>query len=499
MAKWAGNLVYWHKWSMQMKLVFIFLLAKVGPLIVLSVIAWVQFMALGDILREIAVEDSTASLNNRAVENIERMTTDTAVQVANFLYGRDADIRYLATIEPTEDNYRRFIDSARKRLIKKGRWELAPDGSSWTPADTPPAGEPGVSTNPENNDMDGFHAIPAEPFDFVNAPLYDEIAFVGLDGMERVKVTAPDSTKRNYRMNPELRDVSKRENTFVKAETHFPKLKNLKPGDIFVSDVIGAYEGSNYIGMYTPEIVAKAAEERGHPIPYKPEEQAYSGRENPNGRRFEGIVRWATTVTGDDGEIIGYVTFALNHDHIMEYVDHITPMDERYTELPSAYEGNYAFIWDYQCRSICHPRHHSIVGFDPTTGEPETPWLETSIYEGWKKSGIGKWTEYVKDYPTFFEQSRKKRPAAELTRAGLVGLDGRYRHHAPHCTGWMDLTKNGGSGSFYILWSGLYKLNTAGAIPYYTGQYAPSEANGFSRRGFGFVAIGSGLEHFTMP
>jgi len=63
----------------------------------------------------------------------------------------------------------------------------------------------------------------------------------------------------------------------------------------------------------------------------------------------------------------------------------------------------------------------------------------------------------------------------------------------------MDLTGDGGSGSFYILWSGLYKLNTAAAIPYYTGHYAPSEANGYSKRGFGFIAIGSGLEFFTMP
>jgi signal transduction histidine kinase/FixJ family two-component response regulator len=63
----------------------------------------------------------------------------------------------------------------------------------------------------------------------------------------------------------------------------------------------------------------------------------------------------------------------------------------------------------------------------------------------------------------------------------------------------MDLTATGGSGSLYILWSGLYKLNTAAAIPYYTGRYAPSEENNFSKRGFGFVAIGSGLDFFTMP
>ncbi|MCL1848509.1 MAG: response regulator, partial [Clostridiales bacterium] len=63
----------------------------------------------------------------------------------------------------------------------------------------------------------------------------------------------------------------------------------------------------------------------------------------------------------------------------------------------------------------------------------------------------------------------------------------------------MDLTESGGSGSFYILWSGIEKLTTAAAIPYYTGQYAPSEANGFSRRGFGIVTIGAGLDDFTRP
>jgi PAS domain-containing protein len=183
----------------------------------------------------------------------------------------------------------------------------------------------------------------------------------------------------------------------------------------------------------------------------------------------------------------------------MAFVDHITPMNERYVVTPSAYDGNYAFIWDYKCRSICHPRHHSIVGFDPATGEPAVPWLETSIYEAWQKSDVKKWNDFVADWPIFDEQSRSKRPAPPLTKAGLVGLDGRYLNNAPQCTGWMDLTESGGSGSFYILWSGLYKLTTAGAIPYYTGQYAPSEENGYSMRGFGFVTIGAGLDDFNRP
>ena len=498
-SQWVARLFAKYGWSMQTKLIVIFLLAKVIPLILLTAIAWHQFIILGDSLRDIAVEDSTQSLNDSAVKNIERMTTDTAGLVADFLYGRDGDILHVAKLEPTEENYRTFVENSRKRLVKQGTWELAPDRQSWRNVRPPATGKLSVSTNSENNDMDGFHSIPYQPFEYVNAPLYDEITFINLQGRETVKIVARDSTKRRHPMDPAKKDVSKRENTYVKAESYFPQLRNLKPGEIYVSDVIGAYAGSNYIGMYTPDIVAAAAKDRGYPIPYAPEEQAYAGRENPNGRRFEGIVRWATPVTGDDGKIVGYVTLALNHDHIMEFVDHITPMDERYTELPSAFEGNYAFIWDYQCRSICHPRHHSIVGFDPETGVPEIPWLETSIYEGWKKSGLPKWTDYAKDYPVFHEQSRTKKPAPELTRRGLVGLDGRYLNNAPQCTGWMDLTRDGGSGSFYILWSGLYKLNTAAAIPYYTGQYAPSEANGNSRRGFGFVAIGSGLDYFTLP
>ncbi len=486
--------------KLRAKLIIIFLVVKVIPLVLLTIVAWHQIVALGSLLRQIAVEDSSAALNASAVENIERMTTDTAQDVANFLYERDDDIRYLAGIEPSEAAYRQFVEAKTGRLIRQSQWVLSADGSHWVPVEMPDETNPGArSTNSENNDMDGFHSRQPETFLYDNVPLYDEIAFIDLDGNELVKYVSPNSTKVNYPLSAEKVNVSLRENTYVKAETYYGALEGLKPGEIYVSDVIGAYVGSNYIGMYAPGTVAKAASDRGYDIEYAPEAQAYAGMENPNGQRFEGIVRWATPVTDDTGAVIGYVTFALNHDHIMEFVDHLTPMNERYTELPSAFEGNYAFIWDYQCRSICHPRHHSIVGFDPETGDPQIPWLETSIYEAWKQSGVGRWEDFVKEWPTFDQQSRSKKPAAELTKLGLVGLDGRYLNNAPQCTGWMDLTVDGGSGSFYILWSGLYKLTTAGAIPYYTGQYAPSEANGFSRRGFGFVAIGAGLDDFTRP
>ncbi|MCL2034259.1 MAG: response regulator [Oscillospiraceae bacterium] len=492
---WSGLRI-----GMRAKLILIFLFISVVPIIILSLIAWRQFVVLIALVEDVAVGTSKTALNDLATENIENITTDLARHVANFLYARDSDIIYLASIQPGEENYRKFIDSNLGRIIKPGEYALAPDDRSWVLLGNPIHSEAAAfSTNPENNDNDAFRSHPPSMFHYDAISLYDEITYIDLDGNELVKVVSETSPKVHYPLDSVKTNVSIKENTYVKAENYFGELLKLQPGEIYVSDVIGAYVGSNYIGMYTPSIVAEAAQTTGYEIAYDPGAQAFAGMENPNGRRFEGIVRWATPVTDDDGEITGYVTFALNHDHIMEFVDHITPMEERYTELPSAYDGNYAYMWDYRCRSIAHPRHHSIVGFNPATGDPQIPWLESSIFDAWQQSGIEKWTDFIIGIPVFDHQTRSKSPAPALTRAGLVGLDGRYLNNAPQFTGWMELTEDGGSGSFYMFWSGLDKLTTAAAIPYYTGQYAPSEENNFSRRGFGFVTIGSGLETFTHP
>ncbi|MDR3237850.1 MAG: response regulator [Spirochaetia bacterium] len=491
----------WNKFNvgMKAKLLILFLIVKILPLILLAAIAWKQFVSLGDILKETAVDDSTKALNNIATDNIERLTTDVANSVAAFLYERDNDILYLSKMPPSANNFREFLKTRTGNIIDIGTWIIADDGMRWVQTNKPAADSSECrSTNKENDDRNGFRYRGPDNFPANVVPLYDEITFIGLDGAEIIKVTAGNSTKKNYPMNRGLRNVSRRENTYIKAETYFAELRSMKPGEIYVSDVIGAYVGSNFIGMYTPKNVQSAAQKRGYKIPFEPEQQAYAGMENPTGQRFEGIVRWAAPVAGADGSKIGYVSFALNHDHIMEFVDRITPMSERYIQTPSAFDGNYAFIWDYNCRSICHPRHNSIVGYDPGTGEPQVPWLEQSIYDEWQKSGKP-YSGFIKDIKTFDSQSRRKAPSAELTKQGFVGLDGRYLNNAPQCTGWMDLTRDGGSGSFYILWSGLYKLTTAAAIPYYTGQYAPGKENNFSKRGFAFVTIGAGLDDFTKP
>lgn len=592
--------------KLRPKLILIFLVVKVIPITLITIVALYQITILGETLQDIAIEDSTKALNDGARENIERITTTTSAEIATFLYHRDQDVRMLASLALSDDSCKSFSENRNDRLVKQIEWALSEDGMSWVENEPYVYGGPtDVSSNRENNDElygSSFHYRIPEFFEqyYRYAPLYDEVSFIDLEGNEVFKYVTPNSTKKNYPLNPTKVNVSDRANTYVKAENYFEELQKLRPGEVYVSDVIGAYVGTNYIGMYTPGVLKRLPEKPPVGVPHPnrkilvetgnlpPEQfieaakkQAYAGMENPVGQRFEGIVRWGTPVTDTTGKIIGYVTLALNHDHIMKFVDHIIPMTERYTKVSSAFDGNYAFVWDYKGRSIAHPRHHSIVGYNPLTGDPQVPWLEGTTdferdyttggflkdkdgkkipvlvdgksvpardtpYYNWYTNGGAEWLaanpawnalsgekagtswgvflkEHISDreiLPQFGErvlkdrngnpvrtaggndildhQSRDKTPAAALTKAGFVGLDGRYLNNAPQCTGWMDLTKNGGSGSFYILWSGLYKPTTAGAIPYYTGQYAPENQNG-SKRGFAFVTIGAGIEDFTAP
>ena len=130
--------------------------------------------------------------------------------------------------------------------------------------------------------------------------------------------------------------------------------------------------------------------------------------------------------------------------------------------------------------------HGGVIVRDPETGEPAPPWLSQEVYQLWQESKLP-FSRFSEIAPTFKDQSLKKKPAAPLTKGGFVALDGRFLNFAPQCSGWHNMTQNGGSGSFLIFWSGLWKLTTAATIPYYTGQY------GKHPRGFGYVTIGANV------
>ncbi len=480
--------------GIRTKLILLFVFIKVIPLLLLVLLAWKGVTQLGSQVSErssklstsvqetvgqlsdVMTKESVRALDVKSRELIERLTTDTALAVADFLKARDKDILLAASLEPTSAAFDQFLRNRKRALIDAGSWVLSTDNKSWVPAAAATTKFPATkSENPENQ-QDFNYRSAEQIYKRVDRPLYHEITFVGLDGQEKIKVSA---TKL---LSGELRNVANRKNTYAKAETYFAELQHLKPGEIYVSEVIGPYVRSHYYGSVTPEAALKAK------IPFAPKNEAYSGKENPVGKRFQGIIRWATPVV-KAGKIIGYITLALDHDHVMSFTDNLMPTEDRYIPIPDAGNGNYAFMWDYLDRSIAHPRHQSIIGYNPETGAHETPWLEASLYKGWKETALPL-DKFLAKVPIFDHQSRDKKPSKDLMLEGIRGLDCRYLNFAPQCQGWYDLTKQGGSGSFVILWSGVWKLTTAASIPYFTGQY------GKTPRGFGYVTIGANVDEF---
>jgi len=476
------------------KLIAIFVLIKVIPLLLLAWFAWHTARQLGtevadkaaviadaslQTIQEIGktvTDDSIRALDERSREAIETLTTDAARNIARFLYARDGDILQAADSELTAAAFQRFLTRRQRTLYRHGPWKLAPDGKSWEPVETV-AREAKVTRPVLPDNARDFHARAPEYLgEPEQRPLFVEMTYIDLAGNEKIKATLGGLT------DATLKNVADRHNTFVRAETYFPELKKLKPGEIYVSDVIGAYVRTDLIGPYLPERLEKIG------TPFAPEKAAYAGTENPVGQHFRGIVRWATPVVRN-GRITGYVTLALDHDHIRQFTDRLMPTAERYTPIIDAIKGNYAFIWDHKSRAISHPRDYMIVGYDPQTGDPVPPWLDSELYAQWQKSGQPA-HEFLNGITPFLDQNLTRKPAKEQIKAGQLGLDCRYLNFSPQCDGWNAVTEHGGSGSFVIFFSGLWKLTTAAAIPYYTGQY------GKSPQGFGFVTIGANVDDF---
>ncbi|HAF56508.1 MAG TPA: two-component sensor histidine kinase [Thauera sp.] len=483
--------------SLRAKLIAIFIAIKVVPLVLLALFAWkaasdlgqlvaARVVTLSDVMRDTqlragqtAIDDAIEALDDRSREAIETLTTGTAREIAAFLYDRDQDLLQATTLAPDPTAYASFLATHQRLFEDHGPYVPDADGERWIEQAPAPRNLDLVRAPHPDNAASFHYRAPDERARLALRPLFLEMTFVDLDGHERIKVLSDTGRKL---LDPHLRDIRQRENTFVRAEDYWPALQALKPGEIHVSRVIGAQVRTHWIGEYTPARARVLGRE------FRPEESGYAGLENPVGQRFKGLVRWAAPVVRD-GEHIGYVTLALDHAHLMAFTDTLRPTAERRAPIADPASGNYAFIWDDLGRNISHARDYFIHGYDTETGEPARPWLDTELYERWRASGLS-WQAFAAGVPPYQDQRLSRTPHPESTASGLVGLDCRYLNFSPQCEGWHNVTEHGGSGSFAIHFSGLNKLTTVATIPYYTGQY------GRSARGFGYVTIGASIDEF---
>ena len=477
--------------KIKTKLILLFIVIKVIPLVLILLLSLAGIEKLSgiierkaqstlvnsmDVLKEtttLAIEDSEKALDKKSQESLEILTKNIASNVAEFLYQRDNDILFLSnSTNLSEKLFSTFYNSQKRKVIIPQEFSYDELNDKWIIENAPkPISNNMVSNIKENEKY--FNHIKEKEYSKKQILIYKEITFVDLKGNEKIKVSSSDKT---------LKNISKKENTFCKAETYFDEIQNLKKGEIYVSDVIGEYVKSNIVGHFTKSKADKAN------IKFKPEQHGYAGRENPKGKKFEGIIRFVTPKY-ENGQKIGYVTMALDHQHIMEFTDYVIPTKENSLNYSDASSGNYAFMWDKEGRNISHTRDYFIVGFDKETGERVIPWLSQDISDKINQSGKT-WDRFLSKYPTFENQSLSKRPTLSQLKDGTIALDCRYLNFAPQCNGWMQITEDGGYGSFVILWSKVWKLTTVATIPYYTGRY------GKTKRGFGFVTMGANLEEF---
>ncbi|HOY02174.1 MAG TPA: two-component sensor histidine kinase, partial [Zoogloea sp.] len=202
------------------KLIGIFVVIKVVPLLLLAVLAWGMAQRLGEAvsgqagtmaetmlstIKEVGDEatgDAIAALDDKSREAIERLTTDTARAVAAFLYDRDADVLQAAQVEPTEAAYRGFLQHRSRVLYRHGDWKLSDDRKRWEPA-TPETWDKALAADPGQALSDNAKAFSARPPEYLGhaekRPLFVEMSFIDLQGRERVKVTTGDLTSRELR------------------------------------------------------------------------------------------------------------------------------------------------------------------------------------------------------------------------------------------------------------------------------------------------------------
>jgi len=167
------------------------------------------------------------------------------------------------------------------------------------------------------------------------SPLYTELTFIGPDGHERLRIL-------NDLVNTDLRDVSNPANTTYRSETYFQIASRMPPDVVYSSSLTGWH-------------ISKDEQLRG----------ATSPEEAIEGATYQGVIRFAKSVYDDAGNLEGVVMLSLDHHHLMEFTQHISPTEDDPVVFPPHDSGNYAFMFDAEGWVITHPRYWHIRGLDP--------------------------------------------------------------------------------------------------------------------------------------
>ncbi|WP_321779466.1 EAL domain-containing protein [Sulfurimonas sp.] len=478
-----------NDYTIKEKLIIVFIVFKVLPLTILSALGIYSFMEIDKLLKKssikivkqsknsiknttnIVISDSMIALNKKSQSNLEEKTKNIAANVASFLYQRDADILLLSSLTINQRNLQNFYNQKKASVYIASDYIYDEINHKWISSKNISLKTTKIYTNKK---FKNFNTIKKQKVKTKLIPLYKEISFYKANGKEIYKIST---------LSKELKNISKKNNTYLHAEDYFKKAKKLKKGEIYISKVIGEYIASPVIGNFTREKAKKAG------IKFEPTKYGYAGKENPLGKKFNGIIRFVTPVY-KNSNLQGYLTLAIDHHHIMNFTDFVDPLSSNSLDISDASSGNYAYMWDNDFLSISHPRDYFIMGYNAKTGEVVPPWIDENLAKKFKQNKEKDLNKFLKTQPIFFEQSLDKKPNKEQIRIGQIGIDCKYINFAPICKGWKEVTKDGAHGSFLNYWSNIWKLSAVAPIPYYTGRFKNS------KKGFGLITMGANTNEF---
>jgi HAMP domain-containing protein len=285
-----------RRFSLFLKILLAMLFAGLVPLGLLGANSLNAIQEMGATAKDSAVTE----LNQKSIEAVQVRAEQAASQIETLLEASVKDTLFVAGLEPDAINYEQFYTSRLGRL-----WYLRGD--------------------------------PAQPQEVIEQiPLYREMAYVGFDGFELLRIVDGD-------LLPEeaLRDLSDPANTTYLTETYFQEAIALSEGEVYVSPVMAWY-------TTTPAQPAK-------PLDYEASRTAYAD--------YEAVIRFATPVYRD-GEPQGVVVLSLDHRHVMELVNHIYSLFGNVV-YPDYASGNYAYLLDYEGWLIAHADLSYLRGLDP--------------------------------------------------------------------------------------------------------------------------------------
>ncbi len=189
-------------------------------------------------------------------------------------------------------------------------------------------------------------------------PVYSEVSFIGTDGLERIKIKNGSIRKDFFDLNKDGNlEFRARAVPDARVTNYFKEGMKLKKGEIYVSHIEGRILNIT---------------------------EAHAGNKNPSGKYAHGIQRFVTPVYMD-GEKIGILMLGLDSIHVLEYMQHIRPLDYERLPLTDLVSGDYLALLDDE-GWLLHPKQYFSKGYDKN-GELVPPVNESNFNE-YNNSGL---------------------------------------------------------------------------------------------------------------